>query len=644
MKIYTITRALLFTAILGWSQPGTSQDSLAVVAMSDDTSKVNALLKLGEEALRENFGKAKKYAEQALALSEELSFEKGIYKSHKNIGRAAYYLSDNKLAFEHYEQAYTYYKKRGDKRMEAAMLNRMGETKRLLDEYEKALEYFQSALSINRELGDTNEMGSCYIGIGILYIVQGNEKEAENYLLKAIESFRSVGNAGREHLTILNLGGLYRENGEFEKSIEFSLKARDYFLANGPEIRLAIAYYNLGVAYYELNQLEESKRQYLLGYEIFERLGDKMRNSGIIMRLSEIALKQGQLDLALSNAQEALKGFEEIENQGQELWAFQHISNIYKEKGDYKQALEYRVKYEEMLDSVNSKETKSRIAEIEEKYQSELKDQQLEQARSEIELNALILQKQQNQKYAFLGVAIFVLAILLLLLNQYRIKNRNNETLREKNKLIQKSLGEKEVLLKEIHHRVKNNLQFISSLLNLQSRHVSDPQTLAVLVEGKNLVQSMALVHQKLYQEENLKGVHMSTYVQSLVESLVHSYKIDRDKIDVRVDIEEMYLDVDTAIPVGMILNELITNVFKYAFKDSHEGSFEVTLIEQNNELKLRVGDNGKGLPKSFQLAEGKRFGFELIKSLVEKMKGELETKNEQGAVITITIRNYKKA
>lgn len=644
MKICTLTLGLLFMVMFGWSQTSQPEDSLSVVAMKNDSNKVNALLVLSEGALKENFGKSKKYAELALSLSEQLSFEKGIYKSHKNIGRAAYYLSDNKLAFEHYEQAYTYYKKAGNKRMEAAMLNRMGETKRLLDEYEKSLEYFQAALSLNRELGDTNEMGSCYIGIGILYIVQGNEKEAEDYLLKAIESFKSVGNAGREYLTILNLGGVYRENGDYEKSIQFSLKARDYFLANGPEIRLAIAYYNLGVAYYELNQLEESKRQYLLGYEIFERLGDKMRNSGIIMRLSEIALKQGQLDLALSNAKQALEGFEEIENQGQELWAFQHISNIYKEKGDYKLALEYRIKYEEMLDSVNSKETKSRIAEIEEKYQSEIKDKQLDQARSEIELNALILQKQQNQKYAFLGVAIFTLAILLLLLNQYRIKNRNNETLREKNKLIQKSLGEKEVLLKEIHHRVKNNLQFISSLLNLQSRHVRDPQTLAVLLEGKNRVQSMALVHQKLYQEENLKGVHMSSYVRSLVDSLVHSYKIDRDKIDVKVDIEEMFLDVDTAIPVGMILNELITNVFKYAFKDNHEGSFEVSLSEQSDKLLLKVVDNGAGLPDNFELAEDKRFGFELIKSLVEKMKGELETRNDQGAVITITIRNYKKA
>ena len=644
MKVCILTLGLLFFEMFGWSQTNQPEDSLSAVAMKNDSNKVNALLVLSEGALKESFGKSKKYAELALSLSEQLSFERGIYKSHENIGRAAYYLSDNKLAFEHYESAYKYYSKIGDKRREAGMLNRMGETKRLQDEYEKSLEYFQAALSLNRELGDTNEMGSCYIGIGILYIVQGNEKEAEDYLLKAIESFKSVGNAGREYLTILNLGGLYRENGDYEKSIEFSLKARDYFLANGPEIRLAIAYYNLGVAYYELNQLEESKLQYLLGYEIFERLGDKMRNSGIIMRLSEIALKQGQLDVALSNAKQALEGFEEIENQGQELWAFQHISNIYKEKGDYKLALEYRIKYEEMLDSVNSKETKSRIAEIEEKYQSELKDKQLNQARSEIELNALILQKQQNQKYAFLAVAIFTLAILLLLLNQYRIKNRNNETLREKNKLIQKSLGEKEVLLKEIHHRVKNNLQFISSLLNLQSRHVQDPQTLAVLLEGKNRVQSMALVHQKLYQEENLKGVHMSSYVRSLVDSLVHSYKIDRDKIEVKVDIEEMFLDVDTAIPVGMILNELITNVFKYAFKDNHEGSFEVSLLEQTDKLLLKVVDNGAGLPDNFELAEDKRFGFELIKSLVEKMKGELETRNDQGAVITITIGNYKKA
>jgi two-component sensor histidine kinase/Tfp pilus assembly protein PilF len=642
MKIFSFVASLFFFALAAIGQDDNGPSLEKVQLLKEDTAKVYAWIELSEFALKQSFEKGYDYANSALNLAQTLEFDRGIYRAHEQIGRAVSYMGEYKLAFEHYEKANRYYKEYGDQVRQAATLNRMGETKRLLDEYEEALTYMQESLKINGELGDTNEMGSGYISIGILYAVRGDKKEAERYFLKAIESFKAIDNKPREFLTVLNMGGLYNEMAEYEKAVEFSLRARDYFAEFGPEIRLGVVYFNLGVSYFELHQLKESKKYYEKGLTIFEKLGDKLRINGSNLRLAEIDLELGNTTQALANAELALASFKEVGSLSQIVFSYRLISNIYKAQKNFEKALDYRVLYEEMLDSVNGQETKTRIAELEEKYQSEVKDKELEKARADIELSELVLQKQRNQKFAFMAFAIFILVISVLIFNQYRIKKRNNDTLRDKNAIIENSLAEKEVLLKEIHHRVKNNLQFISSLLNLQTRHISDPETQAVLIEGKNRVQSMALVHQKLYQEENLRGVQMREYVENLVESLVHSLKIDRTKIVVHVDVDPVYLDIDTAMPVGMILNELITNAFKYAFVNRTEGELNVSLKVTNEHLNLLVADNGIGFPKDFENENEGSFGFKLINSLAGKLKAELKTSTEKGARVELNISNFK--
>ena len=148
------------------------------------------------------------------------------------------------------------------------------------------------------------------------------------------------------------------------------------------------------------------------------------------------------------------------------------------------------------------------------------------------------------------------------------IRKRSNADLRQKNKIIEDNLHEKEILLREIHHRVKNNLQIISSLLSLQSRNVDDSAVKDAMKAGQNRVHSMALIHQNLYQEGDLIGVNTRDYITKLTTSLWHSYNIEEERISLITDIDPLRLDVDIMIPVGLILNELISNALKYAFVD----------------------------------------------------------------------------
>jgi two-component sensor histidine kinase len=188
---------------------------------------------------------------------------------------------------------------------------------------------------------------------------------------------------------------------------------------------------------------------------------------------------------------------------------------------------------------------------------------------------------------------------------------------------IRASLEEKEVLLKEIHHRVKNNLQVISSLLSLQAGSSQDPETLRLLRESHTRVKSIALIHEKLYQSPNLTQVDIQHYIRSLTEYLCTSYGLDPEKIRLRLDLEQAYLGIGTAIPCGLIINELVSNALKHAFPGDREGEIYVGLHRKGDgEYALVVKDNGIGLPEDLDFPHANTLGMELVGSLVEQLDG----------------------
>ncbi len=215
---------------------------------------------------------------------------------------------------------------------------------------------------------------------------------------------------------------------------------------------------------------------------------------------------------------------------------------------------------------------------------------------------------------------------------------------KKKNKVIQKQATDLEVLMKEIHHRVKNNLQVVSSLLDLQSHSITDSQAYEAVKEGKNRVQSMALIHQNLYSEGNIKGIKLKEYVTNLLQTLCDSYNISNDKVKINTNIDDLNLDVDTMIPLGLVLNELVSNAFKYAFKEKQNGELNILLKEQTNQLHLMVSDNGGGFPIGIDVKAGKSFGLKMIRAFAQKLKASLDIYNDNGAVVEMKISKFKTA
>jgi two-component sensor histidine kinase len=204
--------------------------------------------------------------------------------------------------------------------------------------------------------------------------------------------------------------------------------------------------------------------------------------------------------------------------------------------------------------------------------------------------------------------------------------------------------AENELLLKEIHHRVKNNLQTISSLLNLQSASIKDPNALEAVQESQSRVRSMALIHQKLYQGENLAAVNMKEYFEAMGQSMLHSFGETGKRITLEVPMNDLELDVDTAIPLGLIANELVTNSLKYAFPDGQKGQIEISLTaEPNQQFCLRIADNGVGQTES-PVVQGTGFGTRLVKLLAIQLNGNVETNTAKGLATLVRFSPIPKA
>jgi two-component sensor histidine kinase len=208
---------------------------------------------------------------------------------------------------------------------------------------------------------------------------------------------------------------------------------------------------------------------------------------------------------------------------------------------------------------------------------------------------------------------------------------------------IKTSLREKEVLLKEIHHRVKNNLQVISSLLKLQAGYIKEHHVLEILKESQNRVRAMALLHEKLYQSEDLAKINFTEYVHSLVANLFRSYGVKSQTIAARINIADILFDIDTVIPCGLIINELVSNSLKYAFPENQKGEIRVELVQTSQgECCILVSDDGVGLPEDLDFHDTKSLGLQLVCMLIEQLEGSVELDRSCGTTFKITLNSKK--
>ena len=220
---------------------------------------------------------------------------------------------------------------------------------------------------------------------------------------------------------------------------------------------------------------------------------------------------------------------------------------------------------------------------------------------------------------------------------------RKEKKRQEAEEFLKKSLAEKDVLLREVHHRVKNNMQIISSILSMQNRNIDDPKLKNVLQESQNRIRSMALIHENLYNHKSLANIMFSSYVKSLCGNIARTYA-NQANIKFDYQIEDAYLPMDIAIPCGLIINELISNSFKYAFVDQPNGVISIHFENlESGDFLLTLSDNGGGIPPEVDIFKTKSLGMKIVQKLVMQIDGELKSDLTNGTKFIITFKSTNK-
>ena len=326
---------------------------------------------------------------------------------------------------------------------------------------------------------------------------------------------------------------------------------------------------------------------------------------------------------------------------------FAHLSDLNEQKGNFKKALEYYKIYSDTILSYQAARSEKSIRE------------------SELQLNVLKQESELSQKQKQQTIFIVALGIGALLLGfsyrNYWLKQKTNQKLEvlnndlaDKNTLLDKRNAENELLLREIHHRVKNNLEIVSSLLELQSSQIDDPSVQAAMLSSQNRVHSMGIIHQKLYQGEHLASIEMRDYFINLSDNILASFNAN-DKIKIECNMPELVLDVDTAISIGLITNELLTNSLKYAFEGRKTGTIKISLKDENlvdngnfdfgekKSFLLKIADDGIG-KKTNEAAKGTGFGTQLIELLTRQLDGQLTYEIDNGTTVNLYFKKTKLA
>ena len=490
---------------------------------------------------------------------------------------------------------------------------------------DKSLELKLVAHDIFQRLNDSVSIAISLQGLGSVYTDKRNYEKAKDYASMAFEMYGHVFSKERQSFCATTLGTCYRQLGQLDSAEFYFMHTRMHgktykALWRDNESYLANLYATQGQNKKSLMALKS-----LVSTTNFD--ADDPRSQDYLSRITGAYLKLNEIDSAELYYQQV--DFDKIEGQfGLEVTAYKTGYELMSAKGDFEKALEHHVKLSTIEDSIFNIKSQEKFDEIQTKYETEKKRQEIKLLNTQNDLQKIRLTTSRNTVLILSGGIILLAGLLYRLLMLKR--------------QVQQSRDEKDTLLREIHHRVKNNLQVISALLTLQSAHLQDAQAKSALKEGQDRVQSMALIHKDLYQHDNLKGVNTKDYLEQLIDNLLRSYQIDESEIRLNLNIEEINLDVDTMIPLGLLTNELMSNAFKHAFDNTEKGVISIILKEKSNILHLVISDNGIGV-QDVNSMKNQSFGYSLVQSFARKLDAEISIDNKDGLEIRLNIKNYKK-
>lgn len=469
---------------------------------------------------------------------------------------------------------------------------------------------------------------------------QGQYKTAITYLQEAIDLSMQMGNINYLSATYHTLAGLYVLTQSYPQALHyhklsFALK-KD--IAKPKKILASVQ--GINELYFLTGQYDSCL--VLVQQYLFLSQKIKMREAEISLALwgSRAAMKVGKPSLARNLFDTGTTALRQEKAAEELIDGYELAANAAADLGDFAQAYQYRQLFQRARDSLYTIEKAAIVAELNARFDHEKKEEQIQDLARDNELQKERIARARLQRWVLFSGLLLVAAVALLLWRSSRVRQKQNMVLTQINQALSLKNKEVETLLREVHHRVKNNLQIISSLLRLQARGVEQADVAEALRISQSRVQSIALLHQRLYQGDGLNQVPIRTYFNDLTQSLRDTYQLKESQIQVDIKVDDFTIDIDLAIPLGLIANELMINAIKHAFPQQGVGCIELKVKKTAEQLSLLVKDNGVGLKLSSgkPMMDKNSFGLELVESLAEKIQGNLVFSNGQGTRIELLI------
>ncbi|AQG77947.1 sensor histidine kinase [Spirosoma montaniterrae] len=494
--------------------------------------------------------------------------------------------------------------------------------------FDSSLYYAQQALAIFDAQNQADGQANVYNLLALTYKRMGDAQKVKLLTHKAIQysylardfaiKSRQYGELSRAYNTI---GISYRDLKQFDSARVYYRRAIAVELQHQPSFSyLPVSYANYGQILMDADKrYDEAISYYKRAIPLYEKQGNWAGLEHVYRNLNVTFRLQKKYPQAIEAANESVAYGRAVNDPHRLFNSLQQSYLTYRAAGQYEQAIIHLEEWKQREDSLLSIEKTQTVAKLEAAYESEKKEARIRQLADE--------HRKNRQQMTILAVGILLLLILLGgLFGQYQILQQSRSKIRQQS-------DQMSLMMRELHHRVKNNLAIVSSLLRLQASQLSDERVAQAIRTGQQRVEAMSLIHQRLYQTETITTVNVRHYLTDLINSLVRAYGYNSDDIDLQLDIRREWLDVDVAVPLGLIVNELATNSFKHAFPQVNRPMLRLSLYEDNG-LHLELQDNGPGIsPGSWQESSEQSFGKQLVMSLCEQLTGVLQVKQQNGAL-----------
>jgi two-component system, sensor histidine kinase PdtaS len=546
----------------------------------------------------------------SLSLSGIKAFEKGEYTQAKTL----------------YQKALKIYQNNNDETAAARVLANLGMVYTKQGDYTKALEYQLIAVSLFEKEKDKESLVRAYNAIANIYRKQKDYGKSLKYHNESVKLRLELKDEQGLGVSYMNIGNVYRDMKRYPEALKYYNRSLPIKYKYEEEKSISLLLDNIGLLYFELGKYPDAERHFLNSLEIMTKVEDRMGMGELANDLGKLYSTIGRFDLADKYLSRGLQLAEETNSKDLLLdyYKTRRLFNLKQNK--LRQALYFDSLYDVAKDSIFSEEKSKAMAEMQVKYETDIKDREIillnEQKRNQVVKLQLAKANMKTITVILSSAAILAIVIAIAFWKLYRIKRKSEQ--------------QKEMMMREMHHRVKNNMQLILGMFGLQSNHLKNKDEKDVVTEMENRVKAMMMVHQQLYKDAYVEAIRMDDFIKELTHNICRSYRFSIENLQLNLDKIEM--ETDRAISVGLIVNELLVNAMKYGVKEGN-GKVAVNLSEVTEHWILEVKDSGNGVSTNRgDESPNQSFGLFLVKSLSSQLKADFQMKNGMGAHISLHV------